>query len=92
MRSRYSAFAIGLPQYLLDTWHPAHRPRSVHLDEAMRWTALHIVGTSGGSLLQNRGTVEFRAHYRVGRRDGELHENSEFVRVDGRWVYVGPVE
>ena len=91
MRSRYSAFTVGLSQYLLATWHPDHRPRSVHLDPAVRWTALEILGSTGGSLLQNHGTVEFRAHYRAGRLDGEQHENSEFVRLDGQWVYVGPV-
>lgn len=91
MRSRYCAFAIGIPQYLQDTWHPAHRPQSLQLDQATHWTALEILGTTGGSLLHNHGTVEFRAHYRAGRRPGEQHENSEFVRLDGRWMYVGPV-
>ena len=33
MRSRYSAFALGLAPYLLRTWHPSTRPASLSLDE-----------------------------------------------------------
>ena len=28
MRSRYSAYALGLTPYLLSTWHPSTRPAS----------------------------------------------------------------
>jgi SEC-C motif-containing protein len=91
MRSRYSAFALGRPQYLLDTWHPSTRPPSLELDPQVRWTRLEIIGTTGGSLLAQRGTVEFRASYRVGRQTGEQHENSRFVRVDSRWQYLSAV-
>ncbi|MCW3040562.1 MAG: hypothetical protein JWM31_2467, partial [Solirubrobacterales bacterium] len=31
MRSRYSAFAVGDPVYLLASWHPSTRPRSLEL-------------------------------------------------------------
>ncbi|GLZ36016.1 hypothetical protein Lesp02_82030 [Lentzea sp. NBRC 105346] len=84
MRSRYSAFAVGDETYLLRTWHPDKRPRDVGLDPAQRWTRLEILATSGGGLLQNEGTVEFRAH----ATDGVVHERSRFVRVDGQWVYL----
>ena len=91
MRSRYAAFALRNKDYLLATWHPSTRPRSLDLDPAPRWTDLQIVSTSGGGLLENRGTVEFRATYRVGRHIGEQHENSRFVRSDGSWFYVGAI-
>jgi SEC-C motif-containing protein len=38
MRSRYSAFAVGDAGYLLRTWHPSARPRTLSLDPALRWT------------------------------------------------------
>ena len=89
MRSRYSAFAVGRSQYLLDTWHPSTRPPALELDPEVRWTRLEILGSTGGSLLEHQGTVEFRASYRRGRETGVQHENSRFLRVDSRWLYLG---
>jgi SEC-C motif-containing protein len=88
MRSRYSAFAIGDPDYLLHSWHPDTRPPSLTLDPARRWVRLEILATTGGGLLQDEGTVEFRAHYLQTTHTGVLHESSRFTKVDGRWVYV----
>ncbi|MFD5229618.1 YchJ family protein [Streptomyces qaidamensis] len=84
MRSRYCAFVQEDAGYLLRTWHPRTRPRTLELDPGMRWTGLEILGTSGGSAFHSAGTVEFRASY----RGGSLHERSSFERVDGAWVYV----
>jgi SEC-C motif-containing protein len=91
MRSRYSAFAVGDPAHLLASWHPSTRPRSLDLDPAVRWTGLDVLGTTGGTLLAAEGTVEFRAHHVVDRVAGAQHENSRFVREDGRWYYLDGV-
>jgi SEC-C motif domain protein len=88
MRSRYSAFVLGDAAYLLATWHPSTRPRSLELDDAVRWTGLDVLGTTGGSLLAAEGTVEFRASYVIGHRPGAQHENSRFVRDGGQWRYL----
>ena len=88
MRSRYSAFAVGDPAYLLATWHPRTRPASLELDPAVRWTGLEVVATSGGTMLAAEGTVEFRAHFVAGGRPGVQSEVSRFVRDDGRWTYL----
>ena len=84
MRARYSAFAVHDDAYLLATWHPDGRPRRLRLRD--RWLGLEVVATSGGGLLDTEGTVEFRATH----ESGVVHEVSRFVRLDGRWVYVGP--
>jgi SEC-C motif-containing protein len=92
MRSRYSAFAVGDTYYLLETWHPTSRPRRVRIDPDRSWVGLEVLDVSGGGLLDAEGTVEFVArHERDGER-GELHEISAFLRVDGRWRYLGPVD
>jgi SEC-C motif-containing protein len=91
MRSRYSAFVVGDIAYLLATWHPATRPAALDLDDAVRWTGLEVLTTSGGSLLAAEGTVEFRAHYVRGHQAGAQHENSRFRREDGRWRYLDGV-
>ena len=91
MRARYSAFALSKTDYLLDTWHPSTRPRSLALDPTIRWTGLEILTSTGGSLLEKSGTVEFRARYRRGPHGGAQTERSRFVRVGSRWRYVGPI-
>ena len=88
MRSRYSAFVSGDAGYLLRTWHRTTRPRTLDLDPDVRWTGLDVVSTSGGSLLETAGTVEFRASYAVVKRVGVQHEHSRFVREGGRWTYL----
>jgi SEC-C motif-containing protein len=69
MRSRYSAFAVGDAGYLLRTWHPSRRPRTLSLDPARRWTRLAVLETRDGGLFDAIGTVQFRAAYvQQGRR------------------------
>jgi len=87
MRSRYSAFVLGLENYLLATWHASTRP--VELDLAAdktKWLVLEVKKHLCGSA--DRATVEFVARYKVGGRAGRLHEISRFVREDGKWFYV----
>ena len=87
MRSRFSAFALGLAPYLLATWHPSTRPESLDLDD-VTWRRLQIVETVAGGAGDTEGIGEFRASYRGADGAGLLHERSRFVREDGRWFYV----
>ncbi len=88
MRSRYSAFARQLPDYLLATWHPSTRPTELQLDPDVRWYRLQILGRTRGGMLDTTGTVEFEASYRSPAGAGAQHENSAFVREQGAWLYV----
>lgn len=85
MRSRYSAFALGLTDYLRETWHPSTRPASLAADDVTRWRRLEILDHDEEG---DRGRVHFRATFQEGRRWGVLEEASRFVREDGRWVYL----
>ncbi|WP_040338782.1 YchJ family protein [Candidatus Blastococcus massiliensis] len=91
MRSRYSAFAVGDPAYLLATWHSTTRPRDLDLDPATRWTGLDVLATTGGGLLAAEGRVRFRASYLRDGADGTQEELSRFVREDGAWRYLDAV-
>lgn len=88
MRSRFSAFAIGDPAYLLATWHPGTRPEKLDLDPGQRWIRLDILAITDGSPFHDSGTVEFRAHYRHEGGRGTMHELSMFTREEGRWYYL----
>lgn len=87
MRSRYSAYALVLEDYLLATWHPSTRPAALDLDAASpRWLGLEIRRhTPSGD---DTAIVEFVARYKLGGRAYRLHETSLFVHEDGRWYYV----
>jgi SEC-C motif-containing protein len=87
MRSRYSAFAKGQIDYLVETQHPSRPVDRKALARSAReapWTGLTILDTEGGSLIDTTGVVEFEARW-VG---GSMRERSRFTRLDGRWVYV----
>jgi SEC-C motif-containing protein len=88
MRSRYSAFALGVGPYLLASWHPSTRPGELDLDAGTTWRRLQIVDTVDGGADHAEGVVEFRAAYRTPAGAGLLHERSRFVREDGRWCYL----
>jgi SEC-C motif-containing protein len=90
MRSRFSAFAVGDAAYLLRTWHPAVRPAELTLDPELHWSRLAVLESQAGGLLDQAGTVRFRAVYVQAGTRGVLAENSSFVRVDGQWSSVGP--
>ena len=89
MRSRFSAFALGLDAYLLASWHPSTRPRRIDSQDGTTWRRLQIVDTVGGGAGDETGVVEFRASFRAADGSaGLLHERSRFARVDGRWAYL----
>ena len=92
MRSRYSAYVLGLEQYLLATWHASTRPAFLNLaaDAASKWLELEVRRHQVQDA--SHATVEFVARYRVGGRGHRLHELSHFVREDGRWYYVAGEE
>jgi SEC-C motif domain protein len=91
MRARYSAFVLGVADFLVDTWHPSTRPTGPVCDPALTWTGLFVTDRTGGGLLDRTGTVAFTARYRqADGTAGQLRENSRFVRDGGSWRYLGP--
>ena len=88
MRSRFSAFALGLAPYLGLSWHPSTRPTALELDPDVTWRRLQIVDVVAGGTEDADGVVEFRASFRGPEGAGVLHERSRFTRDQGRWRYV----
>ena len=87
MRSRYSAYAKGLEDYLLATWHVSTRPAVLDLTTTPqpKWLGLEVRAKTE---TDDTATVEFIARFRIGGRAQRLHEVSRFVREEGRWYYV----
>lgn len=90
MRSRYTAFVCGLPEYLHTTWAAQTRPSVSELpDRGVPFTRLQILQTEAGGPFDAEGVVEFAAYSPTGVQ----REVSRFVREEGAWVYLdGDVE
>lgn len=92
MRSRYTAFTLGLEKYLLQTWHTETRPLALHLaeDTASKWLGLQIKNSENfsGNINEKIATVEFIARYKIAGKAERLHELSKFEWIDGRWYYL----
>jgi SEC-C motif-containing protein len=87
MRSRYSAYVLCNDLYLLETWHPNTRPRSIEFNKNQKWLGLRVIHarTTGAASAE----VEFIARSRVSNAAAvRQHERSRFVQEAGRWLYV----
>lgn len=87
MRSRYSAYVLRDEDYLHATWHARGRPERQLLaqDDGVKWISLEVLHQHQDG---DAATVEFVARYKVDGRAQRLHEVSQFVREDGRWLYL----
>lgn len=88
MRSRFSAFALGhFEDYLLKTWHPKYCPVQTAEELArdpVAWQKLEIREHSEQG---DQGMVTFCAWFRDGQGLHPYVERSQFVRVNGEWLY-----
>lgn len=95
MRSRYSAYVLGLVDYLVETTLPAQRSG---LDiEAIRawslgstWLGLEVEGHDllGGQ--PEHAFVTFTARWHDQGGEHSHRERSAFVQADGRWYFLDP--
>jgi SEC-C motif domain protein len=89
MRSRYSAYALGLETYLLQTWHPSTRPAALDVQAELtqgKWLGLNIRGHAENG---DDAWVEFVARYKPKSGPAtRLHECSRFVREQDQWLYL----
>ena len=87
MKSRYSAYVKKNESYLLSTWHSSTRPTDELFNgDSPKWVGLSIKNAPTPS--NNSGIVEFVAIYKIGGKAHQLHEISNFVKENGRWVYL----
>lgn len=95
MRSRYSAYVLGLIDYLVDTTLPAQQA-ALEREAMAAWSAQsHWLGLSveehrplGGT--PERAQVVFVARWRDAAGEQAHRECSDFVRLDGRWYFIDP--
>ena len=87
MRSRYTAFALVLTNYLVETTHSSTQKDNDFSDiedwaKSNKWLKLEIVFAKDNK-------VRFRAFYQD--KNNEIYEHDElstFAQENGKWVYV----
>jgi SEC-C motif-containing protein len=93
MRSRFTAYSMAKAKYLVATTAAEERAK-LDLEElsayckAVRCISLQILGTEQGGAEDAKGVVTFHAKLLINGKRMLHWEKSQFVREDGRWMYV----
>lgn len=92
MRSRYTAFVKGMGDYLMKSHHSRtkvniNKQELIDWARSVEWLGLEIIRTSKGGKDDREGLVEFKAHFKEGRKRRVLHQHAKFSREFGCWVY-----
>lgn len=90
MRSRYSAFALGLCEYIMATTHPNNPD---YTEDREKWITsildfshnTQFIGLKINDFIdgENEAFVTFEASL----ESGLLKEKSRFLKVEGKWLY-----
>lgn len=92
MRSRYTAYVKQDLPYLLRTLHPSQRgdydeQGAARWAREAEWQSLEVVTVTTDPADANRGSVEFKARYRMQGADHVHHERAAFRRSGGSWYF-----
>ena len=88
MRSRYSAFVFANTDYLFRSHHSSTRPSKKEHEEIKKWTQ-SVNWLKLDVLNSTENTVHFKAFFMENGKVQVIEENSEFVKENGHWVYLG---
>jgi len=87
MRSRYSAYALGNIEYIIETTHSTHPDKQLPRAE---WEA-QIKAFSEGTVFTGLEILEAKDAFVTFRADlgmtGSFTEKSEFEKEEGKWRY-----
>jgi SEC-C motif domain protein len=95
MRSRYSAYALSNANYIIATTHPNHPDSALPLSKRKKQIKDFCRNTTfkGLDILEvTENTVTFRAHLTQKGHDVSFTEKSAFEELNGRWLYLRPLE
>jgi peptide deformylase len=94
MRSRYAAYALNVPEYIIQTTHPASPE---YAEDREKWRRAISVFSNGSQFeklevldFQENGlvaSVTFVAHLTQKKQDATFTEKSYFEKIKGRWFY-----
>ena len=95
MRSRFCAYYLNKIDYIIETTHPNNQDYTLNIDSWKKdiinfsdytdFVKLEIYETIEG---KKESFVHFRATLKQGNLDASFNENSRFLKVKGKWLYV----
>lgn len=94
MRSRFTAFKLRRHDYLINTVQAGKISLTEQsFDTRINWLGLKIITSKKGLQNDEKGTVEFVAFFQEAEEENskrfhQLHEESNFKKIDGRWIYI----
>ena len=93
MRSRYTAYTLCDINYIEKTMlAPANNQFDAEAtkqwSQQVNWLKLEVLNSS---IQEDKGTVEFCAHFMFENKKHLMHEISEFIKKDGKWYYVNGI-
>lgn len=90
MRARYSAYVLGLHDFIIATYHPSCHAESERqeIEQATRndWTKLVVLSHTQGKKMES--FVHFKAYFIQHGQSYCLEERSRFVQENGLWFYI----
>lgn len=92
MRARYTAYATGEIDYILDTQDPEtsgdiDRESTESWSKDSEWLGFELLDTEMGED-EKTGTVDFIARYRLQGQEHAHHEQASFRKADDGWLFV----
>jgi SEC-C motif domain protein len=97
MRSRYSAYALGHLDWIVESQSPegrhlVDRDATEQWSRRSKWHKLEVLNCEQGGPADAEGFVDFKAYYALGGEDITHHEVAHFRQVDGTWYFVDGLE
>lgn len=93
MRSRYTAYTQANIAYITASMRGQALENYDHKNaqqwaESCSWIGLQIIDTQAGLENDTQGIVEFIARFEDNHGKQQIHERSQFRKIDGIWFYV----
>jgi SEC-C motif-containing protein len=93
MRSRYSAFATGNVDYIIDTHDPdrrndVDRDATENWSKNSEWLGFELISSEKGGPSDDAGVIEFVARYKTKGVALTHRERAVFRKHGDRWVFV----
>lgn len=97
MRSRYTAYALGHIDWILESQSPdgrrfVDRQSTEQWSRKATWHRMEVLSVQDGGEDDVEGFVDFKAYYTLGGEDITHHEVASFRKEDGVWYFVDGIE
>lgn len=89
MRSRYSAYALGITDYIIATSLEVMRSDKKSIERFCTMTQFDDLKIQSFEECENEAFVTFTAFLTQGGQDATFTEKSRFAKEKGKWYYAG---